>query len=462
MMPSALAPLLDAGSPPASSSCGAPAAADDSGFGQMLSGLLPGAVAAPDAPAATVTTTAAALSVLPATDAGDSLAAIVQALTGVAPQAAALLTDALPGTPEGVTDSAEDPADPRDTTGDDGLADWLAALPAGLLPLPAAQAMAGMPAAGNAGALASAIAGTFAGASAPTGAASSERRGAMAGWVGARPLMTEPNASALPVREAAAGMPALAALTGLAVALSARAQEQSGMPAFAQVLSPGLSLGQSLTAADTLRTLPGLEAVTGSDILPAGTLFVQPSAGAVRDALQISLPQHALNDAGWADAFSQRLVMLARDGIQSASLQLNPVDLGPIQVKLEVSDQAARIEFSARRADTGDLIESALPRLVAALDAQGIRLDDVKISQLPARVEAVGLAAQNAGLHSGHGQGSGQGSAQSQSQSQQAGGERSPDGQGGQRGNTARGDHSESGQQLSGQIGSAGGIDYYA
>ncbi len=135
-----------------------------------------------------------------------------------------------------------------------------------------------------------------------------------------------------------------------------------------------------------------------------------------RDIALISIPQHALQSPDWGDAFNQHLVTLAQQGTQSASLSLNPEDLGPIHVKISLHEQGASIEFAARHAATSELIESALPRLASALEAHGMRLDEAKVSQLSARGDGFSLAAGQQGGDPRNGQGNGQGGSPSHGQ----------------------------------------------
>lgn len=145
-----------------------------------------------------------------------------------------------------------------------------------------------------------------------------------------------------------------------------------------------------------------------------------------RDVTVITMPQHALQSPDWGDAFNQHLVTLARQGSQTASMQLNPEHLGPIEIKVTVNDKAASIEFASRHSSTSDLIEAAMPRLAGALEAHGLRLDEARVSQLPARAEgfAAGLAMQHQGSDARGQAGAGQ---NAQSARGGAGGETQPD-----------------------------------
>ncbi|MES3041093.1 MAG: flagellar hook-length control protein FliK [Pseudomonadota bacterium] len=120
-------------------------------------------------------------------------------------------------------------------------------------------------------------------------------------------------------------------------------------------------------------------------LTPAGSFAQQLSSPQSSTPVLTTLLPHALQDPAWSEAFGQRIAMLAQQGTQSATLQLNPPDLGPIQVRIAMSEHGARVEFNTLQQTTSDLIETAMPRLAAALEHQGLRLDDSRVNLLTSR-----------------------------------------------------------------------------
>jgi flagellar hook-length control protein FliK len=105
-------------------------------------------------------------------------------------------------------------------------------------------------------------------------------------------------------------------------------------------------------------------------------------AQAARPAQLVESPAVAtpVRDPRWADDFSARVSLMVRAGESTASLQLTPVDLGPVEVKVTVKDSQATIHFGATQADTRALIEASLPRLRELLASQGFNLLDASVS----------------------------------------------------------------------------------
>ena len=99
-------------------------------------------------------------------------------------------------------------------------------------------------------------------------------------------------------------------------------------------------------------------------------------AGAARDV--IPTPVHSPR---WAEDFGARVSLMVRGGESSASLQLSPVDLGPVEINVTVRDSQASIHFGAAQAETRALLEASIPRLREMLAAQGFNLLDASVSQ---------------------------------------------------------------------------------
>jgi flagellar hook-length control protein FliK len=105
-----------------------------------------------------------------------------------------------------------------------------------------------------------------------------------------------------------------------------------------------------------------------------------------------TVPGHALRDnTAWSSAMTDRLTWLGQNGITSASLHITPEDLGPIHVRIQMSEAGAKVAFSADHRETQALIERMLPKLNAAFEAQGLRLDDVRVQSGAAQAAQLDL-----------------------------------------------------------------------
>lgn len=90
--------------------------------------------------------------------------------------------------------------------------------------------------------------------------------------------------------------------------------------------------------------------------------------------------QTPVRDQNWASDFSQKIVWLASNDKQSAQITLNPAQMGPIEISLNVDKGNATASFVSVNADVREAIESALPRLREMFASAGIELGQTNVS----------------------------------------------------------------------------------
>lgn len=125
-----------------------------------------------------------------------------------------------------------------------------------------------------------------------------------------------------------------------------------------------------------------LPASSGDVTALVGSQAAQGEAGttALPETLdvQVSTPADAPE---FREALGVQVSLLARDGVHSAELHLNPAEMGPISVHIVMDGAQARVDFGADSANTRELIESGLPELAAALRDAGFTLAGGGVSQ---------------------------------------------------------------------------------
>lgn len=82
----------------------------------------------------------------------------------------------------------------------------------------------------------------------------------------------------------------------------------------------------------------------------------------------------------WDNALGQRVVWMAGAHEQSATLTLNPPDLGPLQVVLNVTNNQADATFVATQPEVRQALEAAMPRLREMLGDAGVTLREATVS----------------------------------------------------------------------------------
>ncbi|CAB3696468.1 hypothetical protein LMG24076_03189 [Trinickia soli] len=97
---------------------------------------------------------------------------------------------------------------------------------------------------------------------------------------------------------------------------------------------------------------------------------------------------------------------------QSAELTLNPPDLGPLQVVLQVADNHAHALFVSQHQQVREAVEAALPKLRDALESGGLGLGSASVSDGFARQASQQQAGNQSSGSGRRGNGSGSGGGQ--------------------------------------------------
>jgi flagellar hook-length control protein FliK len=109
---------------------------------------------------------------------------------------------------------------------------------------------------------------------------------------------------------------------------------------------------------------------------------VQPPVAAARDSQAVQTPVGA---SGWAEEVGNHVVLMAHQGVTSASLRLQPEHLGPLEVKIALHDTSASVWFGASEPQTRSALQASLPQLREMFAAQGMTLTDAGVSREPPR-----------------------------------------------------------------------------
>lgn len=91
-----------------------------------------------------------------------------------------------------------------------------------------------------------------------------------------------------------------------------------------------------------------------------------------------------LHDNRWTQDFGEKVVWLAKSDQHTAQININPPQLGPLQISLNLNGDQATAIFASPHAEVRQAIEDALPRLREMLSSAGISLGDANVgAQLP-------------------------------------------------------------------------------
>ncbi len=193
------------------------------------------------------------------------------------------------------------------------------------------------------------------------------------------------------------------------------------------VTEPGAAVGPSADAsASANATAPAHDSEAFSGLFAArlavdGTRGMEPSAdlvspAALRPAVSpgaadtgpaptlAAAPRLApeVGNSAWGQALGEKIVWMVSGKQQSASLTLNPPNLGPLHIVLNVSSDQATANFFAAQPEVRQAIEAALPRLREMMGEAGIQLGQANVSaDTPSQNQASGQESSRTASHSG-------------------------------------------------------------
>jgi len=89
----------------------------------------------------------------------------------------------------------------------------------------------------------------------------------------------------------------------------------------------------------------------------------------------------SVDSANFPDGLADRVSWMVGNNLNGARLQVNPPQLGPIELQIAVQGNHAQVSMSTHSAVTREALESSLPKLREMLSAQGFGQVSVDISQ---------------------------------------------------------------------------------
>ena len=236
-------------------------------------------------------------------------------------------------------------------------------------------------------------------AAAPRGATASDARAA-AGEArrasGRADAGDTPGATAAPaVLAAATPAPRLpAADPGRAAAGDAALDRSSAEPGGTAATSASVATGAEPAAAPLPRFAEQFQ--TALAAAPASATRVSEASEAAR--AQLGPP---LASPDFPPALGAQISLFARSGVERATIEISPPEMGPISVQIALDGSAARVDFLADAAATRQVIEASLPTLASSLREAGLTLSGGGVFQQPQ--SSAGSGGQGGSGQPGHG-----------------------------------------------------------
>ncbi len=161
----------------------------------------------------------------------------------------------------------------------------------------------------------------------------------------------------------------------------APAQTAAHLPQFTDSMNAAVLGGIGAQPGATQKTDALLTAA-----LPTGAMTVlvpNPATltGLAQNPAAQTLPGLApqVGTSAWDQALGDKVVWMAGGAEQTATLSLNPPDLGPLQIVLNVTNNQANATFIAAQPEVRLAIEAAMPKLQEMLGNAGIQLGQTNV-----------------------------------------------------------------------------------
>ena len=152
----------------------------------------------------------------------------------------------------------------------------------------------------------------------------------------------------------------------------------NGQPALplvseSQVRFDELMMVSSNATAGQERPTSATAAINAFGMSPAGL----PNVSEARMQIPVNI---RFGEAGWGTMIAERSAMMASKSIKFAELQLDPPELGPLQVKVSVNQEQASVSFVSANAQVREALDQSALKLREMLEEQGLDLVDVDVS----------------------------------------------------------------------------------
>ncbi|MCY1539600.1 Flagellar hook-length control protein FliK [compost metagenome] len=87
-----------------------------------------------------------------------------------------------------------------------------------------------------------------------------------------------------------------------------------------------------------------------------------------------------MQQAGWSEAVVDRVMLLSSQNLKSAEIQLNPAELGRLEVRISMNQDQTQVTFASPNAGVREALEGQMHRLRELFTQQGMNQVDVNVS----------------------------------------------------------------------------------
>ncbi len=153
---------------------------------------------------------------------------------------------------------------------------------------------------------------------------------------------------------------------------SAQSGQASDLPSFDTLLSSE----KTQAIKDLLTTSDAGQLATGVSRDIAGAQ--QP---VITNKIESPVLTKPLTHPEWSKDLGNQIIWMNSKELSTAEIKMNPEHLGPISVRIDLTQDQASVEFTAQHAAVKEALEASIPKLREMLGTQQLNLTNVTISQ---------------------------------------------------------------------------------
>jgi len=148
--------------------------------------------------------------------------------------------------------------------------------------------------------------------------------------------------------------------------------QTSNLPSFENLLSSEktLAVKELLSTSDAGQIAPAVS----TDI--AGT-----QQAAITNRIDSPALTKPLTHPDWSKDLGNQIIWMNNKELSTAEIRINPEHLGPISVRIDLTQDQASVQFTAQHAEVKEALEASIPKLREMLGTQQLNLTNITISQ---------------------------------------------------------------------------------
>ncbi|MBZ0105118.1 MAG: flagellar hook-length control protein FliK [Sulfuricella denitrificans] len=155
---------------------------------------------------------------------------------------------------------------------------------------------------------------------------------------------------------------------------------QAAMGKAEQSLDPLAKTGEALVRSVLPQETRSFSDVQANTLPVVMTASHTPVVETRPPVLPTSTLQAPVGSTGWGESLGQKVIWMAGQQTQVAELHLNPPNLGPMEVRLSISNDQISALFVSHQPAVREAIEAAMPRLREMLAEGGMTLGNASVS----------------------------------------------------------------------------------